>query len=187
MAVTLRTKEELRKQIQVLLRNQKEEDRLRKSLLILDQLFAVPEFRNSKTMLFYSSFDGEVDTQEMIKQALLMGKTVALPMILKSEKQIIPLVADNLNSLEAGPYGIKQPRYDVNNTLDPRDLDICLVPGVAFDRAHHRLGRGAGYYDRFLAALPNDTPPIGLAFDFQVLERLPVEAHDIPLTRLLYA
>jgi len=183
--VSFLTKDEIRKQIRNDLRNQKEEDRLRKSLVIQDRLFALPEFNDSKTILFYVSFDGEVETSEMIRQAKRLGKRIALPNILKKEKQIIPILVKSINNLEIGPYGIKQPSFDPEFSLDPGDVDLCVVPGIAFDRTLHRLGRGAGYYDRFLTTLPERTHTVGIAFDFQVLDCLPTQGHDVPLSHLI--
>jgi len=176
----------IRQRILNLLKNQKEEDRIRKSGLIKDKLFADPGFRRSKTVLFYSSFNGEVDTFEIMKQSQKDGKQIALPAIPLKEKRIVPCLVDNLgDDLETGPYGIKQPRLDRAKTLTLDALDLAIVPGVAFDRDNHRLGRGAGYYDRFLASLPKGTLSIGLAFGFQLLDVLPRHEHDVPVSRII--
>jgi len=181
-------KTSIRKKILQYLKTQKEEDRLRKSLTIQEQLFAAPEFNSAKTILFYASFDGEVETFEMMRRAQHLGKRIALPFILKEEKRIVPLCVDNLNEdLEIGPYHIKQPRWDQTAVLREQDLDLLVVPGVAFDQACRRLGRGAGYYDRFLSQVPKTTPSVGLAFDFQMVERLPHQEHDIMLSRVIVA
>ena len=176
----------IRKRILNILKNQKEEDRIRKSGLIKDKLFADPGFRCSQTVLFYASFNGEVDTFEIMKQSQQEGKQIALPAIRLKEKKIVPCLVDILEDvLEDGPYGIKQPRMDRARSLDLHAIDLAVVPGVAFDRENHRLGRGAGYYDRFLTDLPKDTPSIGLAFDFQLLDKIPHLEHDIPVSRVL--
>jgi 5-formyltetrahydrofolate cyclo-ligase len=65
------------------------------------------------------------------------------------------------------------------------DLDLVIVPGIAFDKKGRRLGRGKGCYDRFLKALPKDTPTIGLAFDFQVLPEIPATAHDVGVKKFI--
>jgi 5-formyltetrahydrofolate cyclo-ligase len=180
--VTTFTKKEIRKKVLNLLRNQKEEERLRRSLVILEKLFALPQFQSSKTILFYASFDGEVETFEMMIQAKKIGKKIALPTILVNEKMILPALFDNFHDLETGPYGIKQPRVNKECLVAPEKLDLCVVPGVAFDRRGQRLGRGAGYYDRFLSSLPKDTPTVGLAFDFQMFDCLPGQPHDVPVS-----
>lgn len=179
-------KEKIRKEILARLRKQKEEDRLTKSLLILKKLFALPEFKQAKTILFYASFDGEVETLEMMKQSLTLGKKIALPSIHTKHKEITPTYVHDLQEdLVLGSYGIKESRHTGRYTVNCDEIDISIVPGVAFDADNYRLGRGAGYYDRFLTRLSKEIPAIGLAFDFQLVTRLPRQEHDIPMTRVV--
>lgn len=147
-------------------------------------MFACPEFVAAKKIFFYASFDGEVATPAMIKDARQLGKTIALPKIEIKNQGMIPIYVDNPDEeLERGPYGILQP---CGNAAAPlKDLDLCVVPGIAFDRDNHRLGRGGGYYDRFLSAGHPRFATIGLAFEFQLLDRLPVDAHDQRVGRVL--
>lgn len=135
--------------------------------------------------MFYASFDGEVDTFEMMKQAIQLGKKIALPRIVRDRNLMVPALVPLLNKLENGPFGIKQPhRDDPSIALD--GLDAVVVPGVVFDRHNNRLGRGGGYYDRFMQSLPSCIPTIGLAFDFQIVDQIPsLEAHDIPVSVVL--
>ena len=177
----------IRKRLLTLLRKQKEEDRRRKSQVILDRLFALPEFQRSRTIVFYASFDGEVETFEMMKQAKKLGKNIALPTIKRDQKKIVPMLIEDLQKdLSVGSYGIREPKGSHLKPLDLDDIDLVIVPGVAFDRNNNRLGRGAGYYDRFLSQLPTEIPKIGLAFDFQMLDSLPQQAeHDIPVSRII--
>lgn len=177
----------LRKIILNLLRSQKEEDRLRKSRAIQKKLFSTPEFQNANIILFYASFDGEVETFHMMKHAQRLGKKVALPKIIKDQKKIIPFLAEDVEKgLIEGPYGIKQPNRRILRPLPLKEIDLAIVPGVAFDRNNNRLGRGAGYYDRLLARFPLTTPTLGLAFDFQIVDSLPHHKNrDIPVTRVV--
>lgn len=170
-----------------MLRNQKEEDRLTKSRIIQDKLLAMDIFRKADIILFYASFDGEVETFELMRQAKEYGKKIILPKIVMTEKKIIPSYVENLNSeLENGPYGIKQPRKDCLRPVDLRALQLLIVPGVAFDRDFNRLGRGGGYYDRLLASCSPEIPRIGLGFDFQLLDCLPDQKpHDVRLSSVV--
>lgn len=182
------TKQELRQKVLTFLRKQKEEERLAKSLVILDKLLKKPEFRRALTILFYAAFDGEVDTFEMMRRALKLGKRIGLPYILRREKRMIPIVIRSIEEdLEIGHYGVKQPKRAPHvRTLTMKELDLVIVPGIAFDRHNYRLGRGQGYYDRFLQELPRGTPTIGLAFDFQIVDHLPPpEEHDVPVSSVL--
>ena len=181
------TKKGLRSKILTLLRTQKEAERLRKSKKIEAKLFRLPEFQKSSIILFYLAFDGEVETVSMIKKALKIGKKVALPWISRREKLLVPILLESLSKdLEQGPYDISQPVDKKTNRLDLEQIDLVVVPGLAFDKSNNRLGRGGGYYDRLLHRLPARIPTVGLAFDFQVLNSLPhLEKHDVALTHVL--
>ncbi len=179
-------KEKIRKKVLTLLRKQKEEDRLKKSLLILKKLFALSEFKRAKTVLFYASFDGEVETLEMMTQSLTLGKKIALPSLDTKNKRIIPAYVHDLKEdLVLGSYGIPHSRHADIHSAECDEIDLAIVPGLAFDQDNYRLGRGAGYYDRFLTRLSRETPAIGLAFDFQIVSRLPRQEHDIPMTHVI--
>jgi 5-formyltetrahydrofolate cyclo-ligase len=177
----------LRKKISNLLRNQKEDERFSKSRIIHKKLCGTPEFRNAKTILFYASFDGEVDTFSMMKQALRLGKKVALPKIVEDRKKMMFCFIEDLeNDLAVGSYGILEPTQKCPPLLTQGEIDLVIVPGVAFDKKNYRLGRGGGYYDRFLKKLPSETPSFGLAFDFQIVGRLPAhQDFDIPVHRVI--
>lgn len=180
-------KKKLRKKFLQLLKDQKDQDQLVKSRLIQKKLWQRQEFRNAKTILFYASFAGEVVTFEMIKEATQLNKKVALPIIMQNSKDIIPAYIQNLDQLQECSFGIKQPAYSKDCVVDLAELDLVVVPGLAFDRHHNRLGRGAGYYDRFLAKLPEGIPSIGLAYDFQMVDLLPhLESHDVALTDVIH-
>lgn len=178
----IQSKQELRQLILDLIKGQKEEVRLFKSRVIFEKVTALPVFKNARTILFYASFRGEVDTLALMQRAMELKKRVALPLIRKEEQQIVPMLIKSLTELKPGAYGIQAPPDVPQNRLNADELDLVVVPGVAFDRRNNRLGRGAGYYDRFLSVLPVTTPTIGLAYDLQVVDALPgLEPHDHPV------
>ncbi len=182
------TKDMIRKRVLSLLRNQKEEHRISKSKRIGDKLFSLCAFKEATTILFYMAFDGEVDTFEMIRQAQKMGKIIGLPGINKEKREIIPAVIERIDTacLEIGSYGILQPKIGQGNLLNIDKIDMVIVPGIAFDRQNNRLGRGKGYYDRFLKKISSHTTTVGLAFDFQIVDHLPDIAHyDVPVSCVL--
>jgi 5-formyltetrahydrofolate cyclo-ligase len=168
---------------------QKEVERLKKSRVIQRKLFALQEFKKAKNIMFFASFDKEVETFRMMRQAMKLDKQVVLPLVLKNKKQIVPSKIRNLEKeLDIGPYGIKQPKLKKSRVVSLDKIDLVTVPGVAFDRKGNRLGRGAGYYDRFLKKIPKDTPTIGLAFRFQILKTLPyIKDKDIPVDKVIFA
>lgn len=179
-----RQKQILRERIITLLRNQEEEKRSAKSLVIFDKLFKMQEFQNAETVLFYSAFSGEVETFEMIKRAQEIGKRIGLPKIIQDKGILCPTLVEDLNAdLEDGPYGIMQTKD--SKVLSFSDIDIVVVPAVAYDKKNNRLGRGGGYYDRFLKDSPANISTVGLAFDFQIVENLPTDEHDVPVSHVL--
>lgn len=178
--VKFNNKKELRQYFIRLLKDQKEDDRVSKSEVIGEKLFQLPEFRSCQKVLFYASFREEVITFPMMQQAIDQTKKIALPFVNTNNKHIVPMVVEDLSHLKTGAYGIKEPDNDPNNIIPVDELDAVIVPGLAFDHQGNRLGRGAGYYDRLLAQLPSSTLTIGLAFDCQYIDQLPLlQDHDI--------
>lgn len=179
----LLTKREIRSKILVKLKTQKEEERKRKSKLIKEKLFRTQEFIKAETVMFYIAFGGEVETEEIMKEALKLGKIIAVP-VCREKRTLKPCLWDEHTRLEKGPYGIGQPAS--KKTIDLKDIDLVVVPGVAFDEDGNRLGRGKGYYDRFLKRLSKDTVSLGLAFDFQILPKLPTTKTDVRVNRVVF-
>ena len=156
-----------------------------KSEAIARKLSALDIYRQAQTILFFASFAEEVNTFPMMERALAEGKHVALPTINKSNRTFKAHQLTSLEDLEEGPYGIQQIKSSAARDLGPEDLDLVVVPALAVDRRGNRLGRGGGYYDRFLENLPKDIPTVGLVFDFQLLDTLPTDAHDVALKHVL--
>ncbi|MBF0595355.1 MAG: 5-formyltetrahydrofolate cyclo-ligase [Candidatus Omnitrophica bacterium] len=180
------TKQEIRQKILDLIHRQQEEEAVHKNKVICSKLLILPDFQKAKTILFYCSFNGEVNTFPMMEKAIEFKKRVAVPFIKKETKQIIVMLIESTKELVSGSYGIPEPPFKPANVVDPLDLDLVLVPGVAFDKANNRLGRGAGYYDRFLSQLPSTIPTVGLAYDFQLVPALTgLEPHDRPVAHVL--
>ncbi len=181
-------KHKIRKHIKSILKSYSELEKSTKSDIIKNRLFNEEAFKKAKVVMFYVSLKDEVDTYPMIDEALKAGKRICVPVILKEEKRLIAgEIHNRIKDLESQHFGIYQPRQDRVKEIPLDDIDLVVVPGVAFDKKNIRLGRGHGYYDRFLSGLPKTTKTIGLAFDFQVVENLPQDPHDIPVSRTITA
>jgi 5-formyltetrahydrofolate cyclo-ligase len=140
------------------------------------------EFKKAKTVMFYVSLDWEVGTELMIKAALRAKKQIVVPLVHRAKKTLLPVrIHDPNRDLAEGSYGILEPRPDLIEPFDVEKIDLVLVPGLAFDPDGFRLGRGAGYYDRFLKTLPPRTLKVGVAFDFQIVDQVPRQAWDQPV------
>ena len=181
-------KHKIRKHIKQKLEAYSPLEKSRKSGIIRNRLFNEEEFKKAKVVMFYVSLKDEVNTLSMIDETVEMGKRVCVPVILKDEKRLIAgEIKDRERDLEKQHFGIYQPIIGHVREVPLEDIDLVVVPGIAFDKNNVRLGRGHGYYDRFLCGLSKKTKTIGLAFDFQVLEYLPKDSHDIPVWKTITA
>ncbi|RMF86283.1 MAG: 5-formyltetrahydrofolate cyclo-ligase [Nitrospinota bacterium] len=179
-------KRTLRKQIWTHCLRLSDEEALIKSHRIQALLFSLPEFQQASFLLFYMAIRGEVQTEAMVRSALQLGKQVAVPLVDTQRRGLrISLVTDVDRDLQPGHFGILEPRPDAIREVSPEDVDIALIPGVAFDRSGGRLGRGGGYYDRFLSTLPARVLKIGLAFHLQLVPCVPRYPHDVPVDMLV--
>lgn len=187
MLIDMEAKEVIRKKMKIKIQRQKGSERRQRSRIIHKKLFFNEDFLKSKCVMFYcSKGTGEVGTGPIIKKALKMGKKVVLPVTLVKDKGIKPVYLRDIKKLEKGPYGIYEPKGRLNRkSAELKDIDLVIVPGVAFDRNNNRIGRGKGYYDNFLSRLPKGRSKIGLGFRFQLLEKVPATKKDIPLTGVI--
>ena len=175
-------KQALRKQIRDQKRAMTESEIVSKSEQ-LGRLFTASEaYKQAKTIYVYLPYNQEVRTTAMLQQALDDGKRVAVPKCYGDEMRFIYL--DDLSKVEKGYCNIPEPIEDGPIADDPTAL--VLMPGLAFDPQGHRMGYGGGFYDKFLAAEPNH-PTLALCYDFQMLEHLETEAHDIPVDFVIWA
>jgi 5-formyltetrahydrofolate cyclo-ligase len=148
-------------------------------------LFQLKYFQDAGVMMVYVDFRNEVKTAAIITTALNQGKRVVIP-VCKEAGQLIPSeVYQFPEDLEPGTWGILEPKPGRLRPVEPGEIDLVLVPGVAFDQRGNRLGYGAGYYDRFLAKASPSATFVALAYELQVVEDVfPVE-HDMPVHYIL--
>jgi 5-formyltetrahydrofolate cyclo-ligase len=180
-------KSELRTTMLDKLKNMEKRDKERRNELIREKLFSLPEYKNSNLIMSYVSLDYEVDTWQIIKKSLETGKKVAVPVVMKEEMALVPSLIVDPAELKPGPYGVFQPDKKNMRALELYQIDIIIVPGIAFDYQGNRLGHGRGYFDRFLKKVPLDIPRIGLAYGIQILDHLPISCLDVPVSKLIYA
>ncbi len=145
------------------------------SIKITRRILLLPEFRKSKSVLLYYPYKNEVDVRFLIKHLLKENKKfIFLPKV--SNNRIIPVKVDFPVVLKRGFAGIKEPD---GIEFPERVIDLVIVPGVAFDYQGYRLGYGGGFYDRFLSN--SKAYKVGVAYDFQIVDRLPHGEHDVPV------
>ncbi|MBF0494840.1 MAG: 5-formyltetrahydrofolate cyclo-ligase [Candidatus Omnitrophica bacterium] len=179
-------KDNVRKEMKSKLREQPASARRERSRNIQERLVSMEEFKLARTIMSYVSLATEVGTEYVNKVILEMGKRLAVPCLDIEKKAIVASKLESINNLVKGHYGICVPEEGLSNRIHNDEIDLVIVPALAFDRKNMRLGRGEGYYDRFLSSLDlARVKTVGLAFNFQVLEHVPHASHDIPVSLVL--
>lgn len=139
---------------------------------ILKQLEETELFRQASCIALYYSIPGEVQTAAFLEK-WFDRKQLLLPLVVGNDLRLLPY--KGCDTLTQGAFGIPEPT-DIETAIPESNVDLIIVPGVAFDRQLNRMGRGKGYYDRLLSTL--QAPKIGICFDFQLQETIPVEPFD---------
>jgi 5-formyltetrahydrofolate cyclo-ligase len=154
---------------------------IERSARIRHRFIELTEEHGFNLVMVYFSIDNEVETYELAKELLRMGKTVCAPVTDKRKRRLLTYTVDKVpDHLVEGSYGIPEPSRDEGRPVEPEMIDAVVVPGVAFDVRGYRIGYGAGYYDRFLPSCSRAIF-IGLAFEIQVVDRIPNDEWDMPL------
>jgi 5-formyltetrahydrofolate cyclo-ligase len=144
------------------------------SVSLCRRIMSGMHWQNAGTVLLYHALPDEVDTQLLLDDALLSGKRVLLPKV--NGDDLVLCEYTGPDSLTTGAYGILEPN-GTSSMYGGTEIDLAIIPGMAFDRHGHRLGRGKGYYDRLLSGLK--VYKMGICFPFQLLDYLPCEEHDV--------
>jgi len=172
-------KEELRR----LMRHQKRQFSQQQleelSLAVIQRL--KPHLANVKVVLAYYSLPDEVCTHRFIDDLVAEGKTVLLPRVIDGQQMQLRLYS-GLGDLREGAFHIMEPTGAL--FVDYQQIGVALIPGMAFDAEGHRLGRGKGYYDRFLPSL-GGVRKLGVCFDFQKVQEVPVDAYDVAVDEVV--
>ncbi|MDR1478303.1 MAG: 5-formyltetrahydrofolate cyclo-ligase [Planctomycetaceae bacterium] len=150
------------------------------SQLVVSRLMKIPEMTTAKSIMTYIDFDKEVCTMPVIVDLLQKGCRVVVPYCEQNEIRLFLL--RNVSELDAGQFGILEPKIELRKFSERGiqfdELQITIVPALAFDPNGGRVGRGRGYYDRFLQKLPEAVVTIGLGFDFQIFDKVPMYEND---------
>ena len=152
-----------------------------RSEAILQRLLALREYADAELVHTYAaSVENEVETDELIRHALRAGKRVVVPVVEPRSRALRHAEIRDLDELRPGHWDLRQPPIEGARWLeDVADIDLVIVPALAYDRRGNRLGLGGGYYDRFLSAIRAAT--VGPTFACLLLEAVPVDPWDIPV------
>lgn len=175
--------EKTRLRQEILARRDAEPDRPHRSRLIVERILNLPEYEAAALVSAFVGVGTEVETLPLIETALARGKRVAVPWV---DGRILRLFdLGSVGELSPAPFGLLEPppdlRADPAREVNPDDVDLFVVPGVAFDREGGRLGHGRGYYDGLLARARAEAPFVAAAFECQLVERVPMTPRDVPV------
>jgi 5-formyltetrahydrofolate cyclo-ligase len=179
-------KQALREQAHSARNKQENKDEL--SAQIVAKFMALPDYASARTVMFYIDVRSEVRTRQALPAALESGKRIVVPWCNeKGELELFHL--QSMDELAVGMYKILEPKAELRTLaekqLQAEDLDLVMVPGVAFDRRGARMGHGKGYYDKLLQHARKETPLVALAFECQLFPEIPTANHDIFMDKII--
>lgn len=152
--------------------------------LIFEEIINSEIYKKSKKIFTYISFGSEVDTIKLINYSFSNNKEVYVPKINKQTKDMIALKIHNFNNMSVDKWGIIEPK-SVDKANIGTDFDLIIMPGIAFDKQGNRIGYGGGYYDKYISKLNNASNLLALAYDFQIIQDIESESHDIKVDFIL--
>ena len=151
---------------------------IEKSRCIIENVIKLPEYKEAECIFTYVNFNEEVITTAFIDESLRRRKRVFVPKVFKEQISFMEFIEiEDLSELEAGYMGVPEPIKGLEAATKCRK-GLFIMPGLAFDRHFHRVGYGGGFYDRFLSA-PHEFQTVAVAYDFQLMDSVPYEAHDL--------
>lgn len=153
------------------------EDKIKYDKVIYDSIIERDLFINSKNIFIFVSYQNEVDTRKIIQYGLEHNKNICVPKIISKSEGMISIKIKSFDELEKSKYGILEPKSN-DNIVKPEDIDLILLPGLAFDFYGGRLGYGGGFYDRYLKAVSKESIKLGITYNFQIIPKVPVDEHD---------
>jgi 5-formyltetrahydrofolate cyclo-ligase len=150
---------------------------------VANQLFSEEIWKQASTIGITISNYPELDTYQIIRKAWEQGKRIVVPKCHPKEKQMSFHKLAQFTQLESVYFGLLEPIEALTETVDKEEINLLIVPGLAFTNEGYRLGFGGGYYDRFLLDYNGST--VSLAFPIQLKAKLPIEKHDIPVQKII--
>lgn len=170
-------KETIRQELRQHLVAMEDGQRQRLSSLACEVLLGLEEYRQAETVMAYIPLPDELDIEPALESAWGQGKVVVMPRIVWERHELRPIVTGNLDDdLRPSRHELKEPAGAKEIGIE--QIDLLIVPALGFDRRGHRMGRGGGFYDRFLARAQLRAKTVGITFHQQLVDELPVLSHD---------
>lgn len=181
----IEAKKALRISVRERLREMDDADRQAASARGCERLLALPEVQVARTVLLYVPTRTEISPMAAAEACRAEGLTIALPRVDEGSNEIAIVAWESGDRADLVPDAAGMLAPATGRVLRVGEVDVAVVPGVAFDREGRRLGRGGGFYDRLLVRLSDRCPAIGFAFDAQLVERVPEEPHDLRVATVI--
>jgi len=179
----MNNKAAIRKRLREIVAALSETERHQKSITACSLVAASPEFAAARVVMLFLSTPHEIDTASLALKSWQAGKTVVVPKVSWDQRRMLPVEISSLTtSMTTSGPGVREPVS--GQPIPVGFIDLVIVPGLGFSSDGHRIGRGMGFYDRFLAQPEFLGVSCGLAFDEQIVPELPVLDHDMPLSML---
>ncbi|MBQ6974978.1 MAG: 5-formyltetrahydrofolate cyclo-ligase [Selenomonadaceae bacterium] len=175
-------KKNLRREIKSRLATLSADEKLILSHAVIEKFLAHPAYKNSQIIMAYFSTAEEIQLQEFFSAAFNDGKILAVPFI--EGREMYAAILPDIDAAEVGAYGILTVKSSVRKIIDAEKINCIVTPGLAFDANFNRLGKGGGFYDKFLSRAVNAVK-IALAYDNQIVENVPIEPHDVKVDFVL--
>lgn len=157
-----------------------------KSLIICNYLTNSDLFLQSKVIMTYLNYPKEVQTDYIFQTAIKQNKTVTVPVCETKSIDLVPSKLIDLSQIEIGYYNLREPKKEFFQPVDPKLINLIIVPGVAFDLNGNRIGHGKGYYDNFFKKINPSAIKIGIAFQFQIInDSWNTDSWDVPMDALI--
>ncbi len=178
-------KDAIRKAAHAARRDQQDKDTVSRS--ITDRVMQMPEYQSAHCIMWYIDVRDEARTRHALDEAIASDKRIVIPYCVDDELELFHL--ESMDELATGMYKILEPREDLREVaakrVDVSELDLIIVPGVAFDARGGRTGHGKGYYDKLLENAKPETPLVSLAFECQIFDEIPMQDHDIYMDKVV--
>ncbi len=143
------------------------------------------EFEIAKNIMVFASFRSEPDTYGIMQKSFELGKRVILPKVNRESHELLLYEIIDINELAPGYMNIPEPDVPETRSFHAEDLDLMIIPGIAFGRKGERIGYGGGYYDRLIQTIKRRPPLVAIAYDEQIIEKVPVLDHDINVNKII--
>ncbi|NME84205.1 5-formyltetrahydrofolate cyclo-ligase [Clostridium sp. SM-530-WT-3G] len=181
-------KKQIRREILEIRENLSLEEKDNYDKIITDKFFESNYYKQANNIFIYISYGSEIDTKYIITRAIKEGKNIYVPRTEFSARLMNAVRINNFDNLIKSKYGALEPKKD-EAFINPNDLDLIVVPGVAFDKNGGRIGYGAGFYDRYFKRINDENKSrimkLVLAYDFQLMDKVPTDKEDVSIDAVI--